>query len=135
MLPSSFLHRPIASQVHGGLAQPFTQASSSSFLTAFGRHLPFAAAPSVTEQAAQPPLQAVSQHTPSAQKPLPHCASTRHVWPAASRQSPSPVQAHEPSQPPFFASQLPGSGMPALTAAQVPSGLPVSAFLQPSHAP
>ena len=41
-----------------------------------GPQVPFTAAPAATEQAWQsdvPPPQAVLQHTPSTQKPVPHC--------------------------------------------------------------
>jgi len=63
----------------------------------------------VCEQLWQAPSHAVSQQTPSTQKPLAHCAATVHVWfgggaidpPFPETAAPSGICAPPPEEPPF----------------------------------
>jgi hypothetical protein len=64
--PRSFRQAPVASQI-----EPFMHASSAPLLT--GEQVPTLP---VSEQLWQAPSHAVSQQTPSTQKPLAHCAAT-----------------------------------------------------------
>jgi hypothetical protein len=59
-------------------------------------HVPFADAPSATVQASQGPLQALSQHTPSTQKPETHSGALAQVCPFFFLQPPAPSHDAEP---------------------------------------
>ena len=48
-----------------------------------GKQVPFAAAPAATEHASQGPAHALSQHTPSEQKPLAQSPADAHAEPVA----------------------------------------------------
>jgi hypothetical protein len=77
----------------------------------------------------QVPVHALSQHTPSAQKPEAHTLVPVQGWPLARLQDPVPSQARS-------AAQAPASIVPGAADAQVPS-LPATAhdWHTPVHAP